>query len=123
MKSTTVKHVTVHKAPKPTPTVPANAAEMSVAVLNGTETTGLAHRIAGELQQIGYSQAGALSGHPAGANQQSIVEYAPGHQADAQSVAHAVSVTQVQPLEPAAAALAGSSNVVVIVGADKAAPG
>jgi hypothetical protein len=98
-----------------------NAAETNVAVLNGTETTGLAHRVSGNLQQRGYSQATALSGRPPGANQVTTVEYASGHQGEAQGVASSLSVSQVQPMEAAVASLAGSAKVVVIVGADKAA--
>jgi len=41
--------------------------------------------------------------------------------AEAEGVAHSLDVSQVQPLEPAVATLAGSASVVVIVGADKAA--
>jgi hypothetical protein len=96
-------------------------AEASVAVLNGTETTGLAHRISGVLQQRGYSQATALSGRPPGANQVTVVEYASGHQADAEGVARSVGASKVQPMEGGVASLAGSAKVVVIVGADKAA--
>jgi hypothetical protein len=96
-------------------------AEASVAVLNGTETTGLAHRISGTLQQRGYSQATALSGRPPGTNQATVVEYASGHQADAEGVAHSLGAANVQPMEGPVASLAGSAKVVVIVGADKAA--
>ena len=98
----------------------ANRAETTVAVLNGTETTGLAHRISGDLQQGGYSQAQALNGHPPGAGQVSVVEYASGHQAEAEGVARSLSVTHVQPIAKAVASLAGSASVVVIVGADEA---
>jgi LytR cell envelope-related transcriptional attenuator len=98
----------------------ANVAEQSVVVLNGTETTGLAHRISGQLQQRGYSQAAALGGRPPGANQVTVVEYASGHQADAEGVARSLGVSQVQPLEAGVASLGGSAKVVVIVGADKA---
>jgi len=104
------------KAPAPT----SNPAETTVAVLNGTTTTGLAHRVASDLQRGGYSQATALSGTPQGANSVTVVEYASGHQSDAQAVAHSLSVTQVQPIESAVAALAGSASVVVVVGADRA---
>jgi hypothetical protein len=90
-------------------------------VLNGTEKAGLAHHVSAELQQRGYSQAAALSGTPPGSNQVSAVQYASGHQADAEGVAHALGITQVQPLEGTVEALAGSAKVVVIVGADKAA--
>ncbi len=89
-------------------------------MLNGTETTGLAHRAASELQTSGYSQAVALSGRPPGSGLVTVVEYAGGHRAEAEGVAHSISVTHVQPIEAAVAALAGSANVVVIVGADKA---
>ena len=92
-----------------------------MAVLNGTETTGLAHRISGNLHQSGYSRATALNGRPPGANQVTVVEYASGHRADAQGVARALGVTQAQPMEGTVASLAGSATVVVIVGLDKAA--
>jgi LytR cell envelope-related transcriptional attenuator len=95
-------------------------AETTVSVLNGTETTGLAHRISSSLQQSGYSQATALTGRPPGANEATVVEYASGHQADAEGVARTLSVSHLQPEEQAVAVLAGSASVVVIVGADKA---
>src|SRR5262249_29777108 len=84
---------THHQTPKPA--VPANAAEIPVAVLNGTETTGLAHHVSSELQQVGYSQAAALSGRPPGAGQTTVVEYTTGHRADAEGVARSLSVTHV----------------------------
>lgn len=99
----------------------ANPAETIVTVLNGTEKAGLAHQISGQLQQHGYAQAAALSGSPPGANQVTVVQYAAGHQADAEGVAHTLGVTHVQPLESAVATLAGTAKVVVIVGADEAA--
>ncbi len=112
------KHSTKAPAPKPVPTTP--PAELSVVVLNGTETTGLATRAAGELQQGGYSQAAAKYGRPPGANEVTIVEYAPGQQPDAQEVARSLSVSHVEPMEQAVLALAGPAKVVVVVGADRA---
>jgi hypothetical protein len=97
------------------------AADTAITVLNGTETTGLAHRVSATLQQRGFSQAAALAGRPAGANQSSVVEYVAGHQAEAEAVAHSLSISQVQPLEATVIPLSGSAKVVVIVGADKAA--
>lgn len=116
----TQRRTTSKSAAKAAP-APANAAETNVAVLNGTETTGLAHRVSGDLQQRGYSQATALSGRPPGANQVTVVEYTSGHRTEAQGVARSLAVTQVQPMEAAVASLAGSAKVVVIVGADEAA--
>jgi hypothetical protein len=119
----TPAHVTkrAHKAtPKPAPKTPVlSPAETNVAVLNATEAEGLARRLASTLQQNGYSQATAQYGKPPGSDQVSVVEYASGHQAEAEGVAHSISVAHVLPIEAAVTALAGSANVVVIVGADK----
>jgi hypothetical protein len=111
-------HKTPSKSAAKTPAL--SPAETNVAVLNATETEGLAHRTANELQQNGYSQAAALNGKPPGSGQVSIVEYASGHQAEAEGVAHSANVTHVQPMEAAVAALVNSAPVVLIVGADKA---
>jgi hypothetical protein len=97
-----------------------NPAATSIAVLNGTETTGLAHRIAAQLHASGFSRATAVSGRPPGANQVTVVEYAAGHKHDAEAVAHNLVLSQAQPAESTASSLAGSVSVVVIVGADKA---
>jgi len=100
---------------------PAQPEAESVAVLNGTETTGLAHAISNNLRASGYVQATALDGRPPGANQVTVVEFTKGHRADAEGVARSLSVTRVQPMEAVAASLSGAATVVVIVGLDKAA--
>ena len=92
-----------------------------MAVLNATEAEGLAHRTATALQQSGYSQATALDGRPPGSGQESVVEYTSGHHAEAESVARSLTISHVLPIEAGVSALAGSANVVVIVGADRAA--
>jgi hypothetical protein len=99
----------------------ASPAATSVAVLNGTNTTGLAHSLSKALQQSGYSQATALNGSPPGSHATTLVEYRSGHRADAQGVASALGVAQVQPMETALTSLAGPATVVVLAGADKAA--
>jgi len=98
----------------------ASPAATSVAVLNGTNTNGLAHSLSSDLQQSGYSQATALNGTPPGSHATTVVEYTSGHRAEAQGVASALSVTQVQPMETTVASLAGAATVVVIAGEDKA---
>jgi hypothetical protein len=95
-------------------------ADTQVAVVNGTGTAGLAHRLAESLQQNGYSQATALAGVPPGTRQATVVEYRSGHHAEASGVARALSVSHVQPIEGAVSALAGGSTVVVVAGLDKA---
>ena len=101
----------------------ANASEIAVVVLNGTETAGLAHRTASELVGRGYSKAVALSGKPEGSNQVSAVEYTSGHHADAAAVARSLGISTVQPVEGSTAGLAGSAAVAVVLGQDKASSG
>jgi LytR cell envelope-related transcriptional attenuator len=100
----------------------ASPAETHVVVLNGTNTTGLAHKLSANLQQSGYSQSQALNGTPPGSHSATIVEYASGHRADATHVAQALEVTRIQPLEAAVSSLVGSATVVVIAGLDKVTP-
>jgi hypothetical protein len=100
-----------------------NPAETHVVVLNGTETGGLAHRLSGNLQQSGYTLATALNGHPSGRST-TVIEYAPGHRADARHVAQTLGVSQTQPLESSIAAMdGGSATVVVVAGSDLAGAG
>jgi hypothetical protein len=93
---------------------------VSVVVLNGTSTAGLAHHLAADLQQGGYTRAESLAGVPPGTHATTVVEYAHGHHADAQAVAKALDVTQVQAIEATIASLAGPATVVVLAGADQA---
>jgi hypothetical protein len=113
------KQASSHHSESPAPA--ASPAATSVAVLNGTNITGLAHQLSANLQQSGYTQSTALDGTPPGSHATTVVEYTGGHKAEAQGVASALSVTQVQPIETAVASLAGAATVVVIAGEDKAA--
>jgi hypothetical protein len=101
--------------------VAASPAAITVTVLNGTNTNGLAHSLADDLQQSGYLRATALNGSPPGSHTTTVVQYTSGHRAEAQAVSRALEVTQVQPMETAVASLAGASTVVVIAGEDKVA--
>ena len=49
-----------------------------------------------------------------------MVEYAPGHHAEAAAVARALGVSQSQPLEQSVGSLAPGASVVVVAGSDKA---
>ncbi len=101
--------------------VASNPSETAVVVLNGTGTPELAHHLAADLQQGGYTLAAASTGvPPGGTHATTVVQYTHGHRADAKAVAKALNVTQVQPIESAIASLAGSATVVVLAGADQA---
>ena len=103
-------------------TATVSPAETQVAVINGTGTAGLAHRLAASLQQGGYSQATPLNGVPPGTRQTTVVQYTSGHRAEASSVARALGVSQVQPIEASVSPLVGSSTVVVVAGLNSATP-
>jgi hypothetical protein len=107
-------HKTVHATA-------AQPGETAVAVLNGTSTAGLAHHLAADLQQSGYTHAEALAGVPPGTHAATVVQYVHDHRADAVAVAKALNVTQVQAVESSIASLAGAKTVVVVAGADQAA--
>jgi hypothetical protein len=95
--------------------------ETAVAVLNGTGTPDLAHHLAADLQQSGYTRAVPLGGVPPGTHATTVVQYTQGHRTDAQAVAKALDVTRVQAIEASTTALAGSATVVVLAGVDQAA--
>jgi LytR cell envelope-related transcriptional attenuator len=99
----------------------ASPAALTVTVLNGTNTNGLAHSLADDLQQSGYLRATALNGSPPGSHTTTTVEYTSGHRAEAQAVGKALEVTRLQPMETGVSSLAGAATVVVIAGEDKAA--
>jgi hypothetical protein len=95
-------------------------AETHVVVLNATETAGLAHRLSTNLQQSGYTLAQPLDGTPKG-HSASVVEYAPGHHADAEHVAQTLGISQVQPLESAIVAMSSGASVVVVAAGEQSA--
>jgi hypothetical protein len=96
-------------------------AATAVTVLNGTDTNGLAHHLATDLQQSGYGRAEASSAVPPGTYSTTVVEYTDGHRSEASGVAKALDVTRVQPISATTASLASSAMVVVVAGADQAA--
>jgi hypothetical protein len=117
--STTAKTrpLSSHKSPS----AAVSPAVAAVTVLNGTSTNGLAHHLAADLQQSGYAHAEASAAVPPGTHATTIVEYTPGHRAEAEGVAKALDVTRVQPISGTTASLASSAMIVVVAGADQAA--
>ena len=110
-------------------TVKINPANVTVTVLNGTATAGLADRVATQLTGVGYKQ-----GNPPGnASDQTrtatVVAYMPGHKNDALAVARSLKLgpSSVQPVDASTRAVACpgtatcSAEVVVTVGSDLAA--
>jgi len=99
--------------------VVASPAETHVMVLNATEVEGLAHKLASNLRQSGYTQALASSAKPPSARSTSVVEYANGHRTEAQHVGQTLGIGEVTPIEGAVASVVNGTSVVVIAGTDK----
>jgi LytR cell envelope-related transcriptional attenuator len=104
-----------------------NPASVTVAVLNGTATNGLAHRIASRLQSSGYKQ-GTDGNAPDQTHTATIVAYLPGFKRDAEAVASTLKLSSgaVQQVDQSTQAVACpgpgacNANVVVTVGTDLA---
>jgi hypothetical protein len=92
---------------------------LRVAVLNGTTVPGLARRVADRLVASGY-RIGTVTNASNQQHPTTTVSYAPGAQAQAQSVAQQIGAAAgaVQPLDPSTQVIARGASVVVTVGAD-----
>jgi hypothetical protein len=96
---------------------PPDRADIALAVLNGTSTTGLAAQTAGEAEGLGY--VGVTAGNAPTSTSPTIVYFRPGQRAAAQRVARDLQVGAVQQL-PATGALANAApdqaEVVLVLG-------
>ncbi len=115
---------TRHKA-RPGPLRPSS---ITVAVLNGTATNGLAGRVATRLTAAGYKK-GTVATAPDQTHTATIIAYLPNDRKDALAVASTLKLgsASVQPVDPTNQAVACppsagacAANVVAIVGADLA---
>lgn len=99
------------------PAAPPDRADIALAVLNGTSTTGLAARTAGEAEGLGY--VGVTTGNAPTSTSPTIVYFRPGQRAAAQRVARDLQVSAVQQL-PSSGALSDAApdgaEVVVVLG-------
>jgi hypothetical protein len=92
-----------------------------VAVLNGTTVLGLARGVANRLQNTRF-KIGTVTNAATQDRSATLVEFAPGHRAEADAVAKAIDVgsDSIQQLSPASKTIAGdSATVVVTVGSDQ----
>lgn len=98
---------------------------VTVAVLNGTPTAGLANQVATELVREGFGR-GAVTNAQDQQRSATVVSYLPGHRAAATEVARALRVpAAVEPVDPDTRAVACpppaacNATVIVTVGADR----
>jgi hypothetical protein len=98
---------------------PVKPGNVTVAVLNSTAVPGLAAALRDQIAAAGFKKGviDFFSGQPL---DESVVQYAPGHQAEAKAVGRSVGVSRREPVTADSRALAGDATVIVIAGADKA---
>jgi hypothetical protein len=92
---------------------------VTVAVLNGTTVPGLAATLRDQIAAAGFTK-GTIDNFSDQQLAESVVQYAPGHQAEAKAVSRTVGISQREPVTADSRALAGDATVIVIAGADKA---
>jgi len=95
-------------------------ASITVAVLNGTQVTGLAGTTGQKVSAAGFRLGNVATGVQDAPRAESVVLYKPGASREARAVARRLDVTQIEPVDSASSALAGTATVVVVVGADRA---
>jgi hypothetical protein len=99
---------------------PLDPSTITVAVLNGTDVAGLAGQIADSVEAAGFQRGNVSNAPEQGGTAESAVLYAEGAQRAARQVAQELGITQTEPLDEQSRTLAGTADVVVIVGADQA---
>jgi LytR cell envelope-related transcriptional attenuator len=92
---------------------------VTVAVLNGTTVPGLAAALRDQIAAAGFRK-GAIDVFSDQQLAESVVQYAPGREAEAKAVGGRVGISQLEPITANSRALAGDATVIVIAGADKA---
>jgi LytR cell envelope-related transcriptional attenuator len=98
---------------------PLSPSKITVAVLNGTNSTGLASQIADQLQQQGFVRGNTTNALTQGQQAQSVVEYSANNSAAARFVAGKLGISDTEPIDPQTQQRAGDASVAVIIGADK----
>jgi len=92
---------------------------VTVAVLNGTTVPGLAAALRDQIAAAGFKK-GTIDVFSDQQLPESVVQYAPGHEAEAAAVSRRVGISEREPVTANSRALAGDAPVIVIAGADKA---
>ena len=100
------------------PSTSVDPANVTVAVLNGTTVQGLAARVSDEAKAGGFT--GGTVGNAARIDQtNSTVLYRPGQAKAARAVANRLGVKTIGPVDSVNSEIAGSFDVLVLVGTDR----
>jgi hypothetical protein len=95
-----------------------NRAAVTVAVLNGTTTQGIARAAADGLNKAGFTDTTTGNLADGKAHPTTIVYYAPGSRSEAEEVAKELAVSDVKPATDEVIAQGGSVPVIVVLGAN-----
>jgi hypothetical protein len=98
---------------------PLDPSTIEVAVLNGTSVSGAAESVAGTVEQAGF-QIGNVANATEQTSAESAVLFAEGARRAAREVGRELGISQLEPVDPETQSLAGTADVVVVVGADQA---
>jgi LytR cell envelope-related transcriptional attenuator len=94
-------------------------ADVSVAVLNGTTTNGLASSVGTKLEQQGF-KVGNEDNSNQGQVNESVVLFKPGKSREAALVRRRLRLTQIEPADQQSLAQSGGADVIVVLGSDLA---
>jgi hypothetical protein len=92
---------------------------VTVAVLNATTVPGLAAALRDQIAAAGFKK-GTIDVFSDQQRAASVVQYVPGHEAEALAIGRRFAISRREPVTAASRALAGDATVIVIAGADKA---
>ncbi|MGH2960481.1 MAG: LytR C-terminal domain-containing protein, partial [Solirubrobacterales bacterium] len=95
-----------------------NRAAVTVAVLNGTDTAGIAATAATGLNKAGFTDTTTGNLNDGTVHPSSIVYYASGSKQEASEVAKELAVTDIKPANDDVLAAGGSVPVIVVLGAN-----
>jgi hypothetical protein len=104
------------KPKKPKATV--DPKTVKVAVFNGTLVSGLGAQYGDKVAAAGFPKPVVAQAPENGQKAESVVMYAPGAKAKAQLVRKKLDINNIEPVDDVFSGLAGSADVVVVVGAD-----
>ncbi|MGI8805813.1 MAG: LytR C-terminal domain-containing protein, partial [Thermoleophilaceae bacterium] len=98
---------------------PLDPSTIEVAVLNGTSISGAAQSVSGTVEQAGF-QIGNVANATEQTSAESAVLFAEGARSAAREVGRELGISQLEPVGTDTQDLAGTADVVVVVGADQA---
>jgi hypothetical protein len=93
---------------------------VSVSVINGTTTAGLARSVGSKLDHSGFKVLNEVTGVQQGSVAESVVQFRDGHNREAREVADKLSISQIAPADSTNLNQSDNAEVIVVIGDDRA---